>query len=149
MNSKFYLHLLGIWKRGNFLFGIALCLLRATELSQAPQKWQCIFVLEIGGTPINYAWLNSPTIVLCFLDSLEVQFMLFVSACLLKYYFLRARLHEPEVNSNRFEISIRGEISLWCKVTSLSVFTWPQAKWNSLRCKLGYHQDSSLSHSKV
>ena len=39
MNSKFY-NTLGIWKSGNFVFGIALCLLRATELSQTPQKWQ-------------------------------------------------------------------------------------------------------------
>ena len=29
----------------------------------------------------------------------------------------------PEVNSNRFEISLQGKISLWCEVTSLSVFT--------------------------
>ena len=26
----------------------------------------------------------------------------------------------PEVNSNRFEISLRGKNSLWCKLTSLS-----------------------------
>ena len=29
----------------------------------------------------------------------------------------------PEVNSNRFEISLRGKISLRCEVTSLSAFT--------------------------
>ena len=29
----------------------------------------------------------------------------------------------PEVNSNRFEISRRGNISLRCEVTSLSAFT--------------------------
>ena len=34
---KNYLRLLVIWKSGNFVFGIALCLLRA-ELSQTPQK---------------------------------------------------------------------------------------------------------------
>ena len=38
-----------------------------------------------------------------------------------------------EVNSNRFEVSLRGKTSLRCKVTSLSAFTWPQAKWNSLQ----------------
>ena len=49
----------------------------------------------IGGTPINYAWLNSPTIILCFLDIDEAQFQcgwkreLFLSVCLLKYYFFR------------------------------------------------------------
>ena len=49
----------------------------------------------IGGTPINYAWLNSPTIILCFLDIVEAQFRcgwkreLFLSVCLLKYYFFR------------------------------------------------------------
>ena len=43
---------------------------------------------EIGGTPINYAWSNSPTI-----DIVEAQFRcgwkreLFLSVCLLKYYF--------------------------------------------------------------
>ena len=26
---------------------------------------------EIGGTPINYTWLNSPTIILCSLDIVE------------------------------------------------------------------------------
>ena len=36
---------------------------------------------------------------------------------------LRARLRETEVNSNRFEISLRGKISLRYKVTSLSAFT--------------------------
>ena len=30
----------------------------------------------------------------------------------------------PEANSNRFEISLRGNISLWCEVTLLSAFTW-------------------------
>ena len=29
----------------------------------------------------------------------------------------------PEVNSNRFEISLRGKISIRCKVTSLFAFT--------------------------
>ena len=49
----------------------------------------------IGGTPINYAWLNSPTIILCFLDIDEAQFQcgwkreLFLSVCLLKFYFFR------------------------------------------------------------
>ena len=49
----------------------------------------------IGGTPINYAWLYSPTIILCFLDIVEAQFPcgwtreLFLSVCLLKYYFFR------------------------------------------------------------
>ena len=28
----------------------------------------------IGGTPKNYAWLNSSTIVLCFLNIVETQF---------------------------------------------------------------------------
>ena len=50
---------------------------------------------RIGGTPINYAWLNSPTIILCFLDIAEAQFQcgwkreLFLSVCILKYYFFR------------------------------------------------------------
>ena len=50
-------------------------------------KW--VLALEISDTPINYAWLNSPTIVLCFLDSVEAQYWLFKSACLPTYYFFR------------------------------------------------------------
>ena len=48
----------------------------------------------ISGTPINYAWLNSPTKIL-FSGYSEVQFRcgwkkeLFLSVCLLKYYFFR------------------------------------------------------------
>ena len=41
----------------------------------------------------------------------------------------------PEVNSNRFEISLWGKISLRCEVTSLSAFTWLRTKWNSPRYK--------------
>ena len=49
----------------------------------------------IGGTPINSAWLNIHTIILCFLDIGEAQFQcgwkreLFLSVCLLKFYFFR------------------------------------------------------------
>ena len=49
----------------------------------------------IGGTPVNYAWLNSRTIILCFLDIVETQFRcgwkrgLFLLVCLLNYYFFR------------------------------------------------------------
>ena len=46
----------------------------------------------------------------------------------------------PEVNSNRFEISLRGKVSIWCKVTSLSAFRWFQVKWNSLRCRFHFGQ---------
>ena len=46
----------------------------------------------------------------------------------------------PEVNSNRFEISLRDKISLRCEVTSLSAFTWLRAEWNSLRCKFHFGQ---------
>ena len=35
-----YFHLLGIWKSENFIFGIILCFLRATELSQTPKLSQ-------------------------------------------------------------------------------------------------------------
>ena len=46
--------------------------------------------------------------------------------------FLRTPIWEhvymrPEVNSNRFEVSLRGKISLRCEVTSLSAFTWLRA----------------------
>lgn len=32
------------------------------------------FSYRIGGTPINYPWLDRPTIILCSLDKLEAQF---------------------------------------------------------------------------
>ena len=53
------------------------------------------FSSGIGGTPINYARSNSPTIILYFLDFIEAQFRcgwkreLFLSVALLKYYFSR------------------------------------------------------------
>ena len=112
MNSKcapHYLHLLGFRKIENFVFGIAQCLLRATELSHRAREQQnstnmTIFIAillgayssnGISGIPINYAWLNSPTIILCFLDIVEAQFRrgwkreLFLSVRFLKYYFFR------------------------------------------------------------
>ena len=39
----------------------------------------------------------------------------------------------PEVNSNRFEISLRDKISLRSEVTSLSAFTWLREQLNSLQ----------------
>ena len=54
----------------------------------------------------------------------------------------------PEVNPNRFEISLPGEISLWYKVASLSVFTLVQAKWNLLQWKFrfGRFDQSEISN---
>ena len=46
----------------------------------------------------------------------------FRSQILLEHVYMR-----PEVNSNQFEISLRGKISLRCEVTSLSTFTWLRA----------------------
>ena len=67
-NGNFTTFPLEKWK---FCIWHALCLLRATELSQTHENFdyyfvRCLFVLEIGGTPRNYTWLNSPTIVLRF-----------------------------------------------------------------------------------
>ena len=47
---------------------------------------------DTGGTPINYVWLNSPSVIFCSLDIVETQFRrgwkweLFLSVCLLKYF---------------------------------------------------------------
>ena len=38
-----------------------------------------------------------------------------------------------EMNSNRYEILFRLKTSLRCSVSSLHVFTWTEAKWNSKR----------------
>ena len=53
---------------------------------------------------------------------------------------LWARLHETRIEFNWFKIYLLGKISLRCKVTSLLVFTWLQAKWNSLWCKFHFSQ---------
>ena len=47
---------------------------------------------------------------------------------------------KPEVNSNRFEISLWDKISLLCEVTSLSAFTWLPSEGNSLRCNFHFGQ---------
>ena len=46
---------------------------------------------------------------------------------------LRVSSHERPMNSNRYGISFRLKISLQCSVSSLLVFTWAEAKWNSKR----------------
>ena len=74
-----YFHILGLNKNGKFVFGIAQCLLRATELSQTVPIFIAILLgafssNAIGGIPINYAWFSIPTIILCFLDIEEAQF---------------------------------------------------------------------------
>ena len=68
-------------------------------------------------------------------DYYEVMVMLLVAITLnikivvteiKRYQFINMLEHvymRPEVDSNRFEISPRGKISLRCKVTSLSAFT--------------------------
>ena len=71
----------------------------------------------IGGTPINYAWLNSPTIILCFLDIVEAQFRcgwkreLFLSVCLLKYYFFR--LSSRLLFKSFQDLACRGMCFFW------------------------------------
>ena len=42
--------------------------------------------------------MNNPTIVLCFLDSVEAHFCLLVSMSLLKYYFLGCHLDPPSLH---------------------------------------------------
>ena len=85
-----YLRLLGIWKSWNFLFGITLEQ-NCPKLHKI-ENFDCYFVrcvlaLTISGILLDYAWLNGPTIVLCFLDSVDAQFRLI--DCLLKCYFFR------------------------------------------------------------
>lgn len=89
-------HLLDISKSENFKFAISLCLLGATVLSQTPKLSQTQYLsLRLMVSPINCACLNSLTIVLCFSDSVEVQFRcgwereLFILVFLLKYNFFR------------------------------------------------------------
>ena len=47
---------------------------------------------------------------------------------ILEYVHMRG-----EMNSNWYEISYRLKISLMCSATSLLVFTWIEARWNSKR----------------
>ena len=85
-----YLRLLGIWKSWNFLFGITLEQ-NCPKLHKI-ENFDCYFIrcvlaLTISGILLDYAWLNGPTIVLCFLGSVDAQFRLI--DCLLKCYFFR------------------------------------------------------------
>ena len=98
-----YLHLLGLRKSENFTFWHCPMFIESNRTVPNPTKMTNFIAIllgayctnGIGGTPINYAWLNSPTIILCFLDIVEAQFRcgwkreLFLSVCLLKYYFFR------------------------------------------------------------
>ena len=54
----------------------------------------------------------------------------------IKYYLEYVHMR-GEMNSNRYEISIRLKISLPCSVNSLLVFTWIETKWYSRR--YGFH----------
>ena len=103
INSKFYNTLpLPIRYMEKWKFCIWQCPLFA-ESNRAVRKSMkmALFITILLGAysslrlvlaPINYTWLNSHTIVLCFLDSADAQFRLFVPACLLKYYFFKLPL---------------------------------------------------------
>ena len=45
---------------------------------------------------------------------------------------------DPKWTQTGLRFLLRGEISLRCKATSLSAFTWLQPKWNSLWCKFHF-----------
>ena len=86
--------------------------------------------LRLMVSPINYAWLDSPAIVFCFSDSVEVQFRcgwnreLFISACLLKSHFFRlsARLFLESFQDLDFRgVSIAGLIDN-CVVLFVNVY---------------------------
>ena len=84
ISSKLYTILppqIVIWKSENFILGIAQCLLRATELPpNCSTKITILIAILLGAYcsyetvgPINYAWLNSPTLIFS-LDIIEAQF---------------------------------------------------------------------------
>ena len=52
------------------------------------------------------------------------------------------------MNSNQYEILFRLKISLRCSVSSLLVFTWIEAKWNSNWCgfHIGYFDRNKISN---
>ena len=106
------------------------CLVIAESNSTIPNfqtASNAYWFLRLMVSPINYAWLNSLAIVLCFSDSVEVQFRcgwnreLFISACLLKSHFFRlsARLFLESFQDLDFRgVSIAGLIdncSFICK----------------------------------
>ena len=65
----------------------------------------------IGGTPIDDAWLNSPTIILYFLDIVEVQFRCGWKRELFLYYqilFLQAIIKTPLQNISGS--SLQGDV---------------------------------------
>ena len=59
--------------------------------------------------------------------AVHIGFVIFLHGCRAwRHFETNNKEHvymKPEVNSNRFEISLRGKISLRCKVTSLFAFT--------------------------
>ena len=86
-------------------------------------------VLSIISSEANFAWsLTQKESLLPFGSFSNVPFVvrkvvLFSTTCLSTLILLEHVYMRPEVNSNRFEISLRGKISLRCKVTSLFTFT--------------------------
>ena len=95
-----------------------------------------IRILEVQKTRSR---ISKPTLMILMIDVSEIFAMVSLISCQQKSHCCyRARLHE--VNTNRFEISLRDQISLRCEVTSLSRFTWLRAEWNSFRCKFHFGQ---------
>ena len=95
-----------------------------------------IRILEV---PKTRSRISKPTLMILMIDVCEIFAMVSLISCQQKIHCCyRARLHE--VNTNRFEISLRDQISLRCEVTSLSRFTWLRAEWNSFRCKFQFGQ---------
>ena len=79
-----------------------------------------IRILEVQKTRSR---ISKPTLMILMIDVCEIFAMVSLISCQQKSHrCYRARLHE--VNTNRFEISLRDQISLRCEVTSLSRFTW-------------------------
>ena len=120
-----YFYLLGLRKSEKFCIWICPMFVESNRIIPNSTKMTSFIAIllgryssnGIGGTPINYAWLNSPTIILCFLDIVEAQFRcgwkreLFLSVCLLKYYFFR--LSSRLLFKSFQDLACRGMCFFW------------------------------------
>ena len=71
-------------------------------------------------TEWGFVFLNTAVIIFCLIYSLNIPQTVIKA----HHFFLCKHVSvRPKVNSNQSEISLRGKLSHWCKVTSLLAFT--------------------------
>ena len=89
---------------------------------EIPHKNKSLSLFHINACSLNKNFDDLQHLLNCtkkFFDIIAIsETRITKQVSLLEHVYMR-----PEVNSNRFEISLRGKISLRCKVISLLAFT--------------------------